>query len=382
MISRGDSPQLALDHFEPQQVTFARELRGMTKKELSERIRKTPSAVSQIERGIIRPDLETFVRISMALQTPTTFFMKTSYGPPIDLNCCHFRAKRATSLVLRKQSARMGEILINFIELLERKGVVFPGESISSFNCSPETPHHIEKAAADLRAHWGLGLGPIPNIVRLVESKGIIVLPLFQPCVEVDAYSTWRGNRPCILMSMSKTASRARFDIAHELGHLVLHEDAPTGDVQTERQAHRFASAFLAPRESFLRECPRSWSLEAFRKLKFRWKISISALLYRARELGCLSASTYQRAMVQISPMRTDEGPEWDMERPALIEQALELLRDRVSLSTLAAELRIYSSQLKEFLSPCLSGALLEKLDRRAEDEDNETKVVKLREDI
>ncbi len=380
MIMHGDSPQYALDRFDPQRVTFARELRAMTKKELAQRIGKTPSAISQVEKGIIRPDLETFVQISMALRVPTTFFMFVEsdlHRRPIDLNTCHFRARRATSLALKKQSARKGDVFIDLIEILERKGVVFPVEAVSAFNCAAETPDEIERAAEDLRRHWGMGLGPIPNIVKLVEGKGVIVLPLYRSCADVDAYSTWRGNRPCILMAMSKTASRARFDVAHEVAHLVLHEDTPTGDMVTERQAHRFAAAFLAPRESFLRECPRSWSFEAFKKLKFRWKMAISALLYRARELGRLSASTYQRAMIQMSHMRTDEGPEWEMERPTLIEQALELLHDRTSLSELAAELKIYSSELEELLGQCVSESLLDKLDKRPQD--GEARVVRLR---
>ena len=63
---RNDSPQFAIDRLDPHRITFARELRGLTKKELADKIKKTPSAMSQIERGLIHPDLETFVSISFA----------------------------------------------------------------------------------------------------------------------------------------------------------------------------------------------------------------------------------------------------------------------------------------------------------------------------
>ncbi|MDT2306000.1 ImmA/IrrE family metallo-endopeptidase [Paenibacillus larvae] len=32
-----------------------------------------------------------------------------------------------------------------------------------------------------------------------------------------------RDERPYVLLSNDKTSSRSRFDIAHELGHLILH---------------------------------------------------------------------------------------------------------------------------------------------------------------
>ena len=102
-----------------------------------------------------------------------------------------------------------------------------------------------------------MGLGPIPNIVQLLESMGILVLPLPFEVDKVDAYSTWRGKQPCMLVSYKKSASRIRFDVSHELGHLAMHEDDVAGDAKAERQANMFAGAFMAPRDSFLEECPR-----------------------------------------------------------------------------------------------------------------------------
>jgi Zn-dependent peptidase ImmA (M78 family)/transcriptional regulator with XRE-family HTH domain len=369
---QGDSPQLALDLLDEQQITFARELRGLTKKELASKISKTPSAVSQMERGLIKPDLETLVRISMTLRVPTTFFVKRSdRKKSIRIERCFFRSKRSTSQAERKQSARNGDLLINLIELLEQKGTIFPAEKITMFARTASSPTEIERAASDLRRHWGMGLGPIPSIVKLVESKGIIVLPLYKACEKVDAYSTWRSRRPCMLLSFSKTASRARFDVAHELGHLVIHEDASAGEGKVERQANRFAGAFLAPRESFVEECPRSWSLSAFRRLKDRWKISISAMLYRAKDLGKISASTYQRAMIDLNRrgLLKFEGDEWPMEQPTLINQALELLSSKVTLEQLAHEIGIYSSGLRELLFSCVTQEVLDKIDRKTKEE-------------
>ncbi len=376
-----DSPQFALDRLDPQRITFARELRGLTKKELAEKIKKTPSAVSQLERSLIRPDLETFVAISFALKFPPSFFTeKDRRSKTIEISTCHFRSLRSTSQSMRRQSARKGDLYVDFVELLESKGLLFPKEEASGFSASADTDEDIERAAVDLRRHWNMKLGPIPDIVRLVESKGIVVLPLPDVCNKVDAFSTWRSRRPCMLLSLTKTASRVRFDVGHELGHIVLHEESAAGESKTERQADRFAGAFLAPRDSFIEECPRRWNFHAFRQLKFRWKMSIQALLYRAKDLGCISQSTYQRAMIQLSRnnMRKNEGKEWDMERPVLIAQALELLSDRTTLADLADEMSLYPNELRSMLSQCVPEETLRTIDRKKQ-EPSGAEIVQLR---
>lgn len=375
-----DSPQFALDRLDPSRVTFARELRGLTKKELAEKVKKTPSAITQIERGMIRPDLETFVSMTFALKVPPSFFMnKPDLSGRIEMSGCHFRALRSTSQAMRRKSARQGDLFIDFIELLESKGLQFPDEDISGFNASPETEEGIERAATDLRRRWKMGSGPIPDIIKLVESKGLIVLPLDESCSKVDGYSTWREKRPCMLVSFGKSPSRIRFDVSHELGHIVMHEETAAGEKKTERQADRFGGAFLMPRESFMEECPRRWSLNAFQQLKFRWKVSIQALLYRAKDLGCISPSTYQRAMIQISRlnMRKNEGPEWEMERPVLVTQALDLLSDQVSLNSLADELSVFPSELRDMLRTCVPQKTLDKIERK--DESDIGSIVQLR---
>lgn len=309
---------------------------------------------------------------SFALKVPPSFFIgREEPSKPIELAACHFRSLRSASQAMRRQSARKGDLIIDFVELLEAKGLLFPKEEVSDFSGSADTIEEIEESAVELRQHWKMGLGPIPNIIKLVESKGIMVLPLPDSCSKVDAYSTWRGRRPCMLLSFAKSASRLRFDVSHELAHLALHEDTAAGEARTENQANRFAGAFLAPRESFLEECPRRWSLSAFQQLKTRWRMSIAALLYRAKDLGCISASTHQRAMVDLTKqgMRKNEGVEWPMEKPVLLTQSLELLSDQVTLAGLASELSVYPAELKAILSECVSPDTLEKIDKRSESE-------------
>jgi Zn-dependent peptidase ImmA (M78 family) len=62
---------------------------------------------------------------------------------------------------------------------------------------------------------------------------------------KVDAFSTWVGARPAMVLSSDKAdAARSRFDATDELGHLVMHHDVEPGRHIVEQQAHRFAAAF------------------------------------------------------------------------------------------------------------------------------------------
>ena len=379
-IGRGSAPQYALDHLDPDRISLARERLGLTGKELAERIGKSPSAVSQFEHGVIQPDLETFVGISKALRVPPSFFTSRTTAPPrIPLDTCHFRARRSVSQRDRRRSVRLGELLMELAHTLEKEGVVFPENQVEAHTKSATSMEEVEEAASQLRQDWGMGFGPIPNMIQLLESKGVFVIPIYESCEKVDAFSTRYIDRPCVMLALSKTASRARFDAAHELGHLILHgDDVEPGNGEAERQANRFAAAFLAPREGFLEECPKRWSLSAFKESKFRWKLSIQALVRRAYDLGRISRSSYTRAFRQLSKagMRKDEGEEWPMEKPTLVEQSLDLLKDRVTLNRLASEVGIYAQELEDLLGGSVSDELMSQLRTSQKEEAN---IVQLR---
>lgn len=370
----GDSPQYALDHLDPDRIRKAREREGLTGKSLAEKIGKTPSAVSQFEAGVVKPDLNTLVRLSMALGVPTVYFAKRGPGRgnlSIPFDACHFRARKSVSQRARRASIRSGEQILELVELLEERRINFPPEDITPFisgrpRIRSGDSAAIESTASALRAHWGLGFGPVSHLLRLLESKGIFVLALTSTHEYVDAYSAWVGGKPCMMLALSKSASRARFDAGHELGHLILHDDThPLGVKMTEDEANRFAGAFLAPQEAFYAECPTRWSLAAFLRLKDRWRMSVGALVRRAYDLGRLSESSYRRAFQQLTMLgyRTGEPGEWTHERPGLLSQGLALLEGEETLQSLAGELSVRPLGLRAVLERNVDPAVLISLD-------------------
>lgn len=84
----------------------------------------------------------------------------------------------------------------------------------------------IEEAAETVRSAWGLGVGPLPHVVRELERHGIMVARVSTSKHEVDAFSVKFPGRPIVILGVDKAVTaRSRFDAAHELAHLVLHSD-------------------------------------------------------------------------------------------------------------------------------------------------------------
>ena len=170
---------------------------------------------------------------------------------------------------------------------------------------APDVPDYHgaspEAAALSLRQAWGLGAQPIKNMIHLLESKGIRVFSLAENCVEVDAYSVWRGPRPFIFFNMGKSGERRRFDAAHELAHLVLHRHGSPNGVEAEKEAHAFAGAFLMPTASIKAIGRVIPTLDYILQLKRRWIVSAAAMTIRLHEVGHLTYYHYNRLFVELT---------------------------------------------------------------------------------
>ena len=230
----------------------------------------------------------------------------------------------------------------------------------------------IEEAAAACRRTWGLGHGPISNILSLAESKGIIVSRLVMEGEKVEAFSFWNGPRAFIFLASEKdSAARARFDVAHEIGHLVLHRGLGIEDIsdpkmlkRVEAEANRFAGALLLPRESFPAEVFTT-RLDAFVELKSRWKVAIQAMVYRCKDLGIFDEFQITNLYKQISARRwrtkepLDDPNVLPIEQPKMLRNAVEMLisAGRKSVADLRSELSV-SPNVVEVLCNLSTGRL------------------------
>jgi len=325
------------NNFVPERLREARMARGLTITELAKKIGVTRQAVSQYELGHRTPNGEIIRKIYDILEFPYAF-----YTNPVKTDINNNVLYR--SLVNTKRQIRdMMDIRFKWLKkiyLYLENYIEFPEVNLPNIDQEDNySEQKIENLAKELRDFWGIGLGPIKNLTRLLEKNGFIISrSAINKDIGIDACSEWHLKRPFVyLLSNKDSAVRSRFDLAHELGHIILHTET---DIQSlnkselkkvEKEAYRFASAFLLPEDSFPNEVLTT-SLEHLISLKERWLVSIAAIVYRCDELKIFSKdqTLYIRKKLSRKRMRKSE-PLDDIiksENPVLLKQAIEMLID------------------------------------------------------
>ncbi len=319
----------------------AREARGLTATALSDILGVTKQAVSQYENEQQTPRPEILRTIEQRLNLPPAFFYSPVEEEPEE-DKIFFRSLASATKPARTRMRRRYRWLRRVADYLQEYAS-FPPVVFPRFE-TPRDPmeisgEDIEMLASKTREHWGLGEGPISNVVSLLESNGAVVARGMMEAEELDAFSEWREHveTPYVFLGADKhNAFRSRYDAAHELGHLVLHRNVDKkhlDNVRThkliERQAYRFAGAFLLPASSFANDFYAA-NLDAFSALKPKWKASVAMMIYRSADLGFVSKEQTRRLWINRTrrgwKFREPLDDDLPIEEPRLLRRAFELL--------------------------------------------------------
>ena len=149
-------------------------------------------------------------------------------------------------------------------------------------------------------------LEPGFDIEKLVHSLGGEIVFTYAP--DMDAYIQKNGDSFVIVLDQSKSRTRQRFSIAHEIGHLLIHlnytnrkiwntlNDVDTriyryGYDQFEKEANEFAAELLMPENEFYSYVERFSNDEYFDLKSFAnyFDVSKDAVNYRGFNLGVWS---------------------------------------------------------------------------------------------
>lgn len=338
-------------------LRLARQCQSYSLNEVGDAVGKSRQYIHRLETGRDTPTSELVGGLARFLKVEPSFLHDYA-GTMIGEEAYHFR-KLATTRVTTKQAAlAKGELFRRFVDFIDSQ-LRLPTCDFPSFEGGE--PEDIERVAERCRAYWGLGLGPIGNMIRVAENAGAVVTTFHDVSHEVDALSI-SARRPIIVTNNTKgSACRVRFDIAHEIGHFVMHEAMQTGDRATEAEANRFAGAFLLPRATFAKVFPplRGSSLNwaGISQLKMEWKVSKAAILYRARQLGLISENQYKSGIIYGLNRKGEAIVEREdhfipHEQPELIHNALQILEEKLGMSpkAVARQVNMTPELMKQFL--------------------------------
>lgn len=341
--------------FDGRRLALARRLQRLLRSTLADRTSVSAAAITQFERGTARPTNAVVAELALALGMPVDFFRRGRSVEPVPASAAHFRSLRATPAISREQALAFAEISLVVVDLVEQYVDLPAVPPLAEPLDAEPGPGQLPRLAAETRARLGVGPGPIPHMVRLLEAHGVVVLRLPREVDHrVDAFSTEAGHRPLVLLSPAKDdRARSRFDAAHELAHLVLHQDVDPGSKIVERQADTFASEFLAPSEQLEPDLPRKVDWDVLAQAKTTWGLSLAALVYRAHRLGLWGEHAYRRANQHLAAVGYPEpGPLGPPESPYLLGAAMELLAQAgTSAGDLAAASRLPVRQIEEIVA-------------------------------
>lgn len=332
--------RIAVVGFVPERLRDAMSIRNRTGKDLADAIGIKDNTISRYLTGTTKPDPQIFLRLAKELNVDESYLIRPL--PPQEGSALFYRSlAAATKRARQKAEVRNRWLRESWAYLNEY--VKFPDSTFPDLGLSNDpteiSNEDIERAAEELRRLWALGIGPIADMIALVETHGGIVARTSLDSPKLDAFSQWGNpeNRPFIILNADKRAAvRSRWDCAHELGHMVLHRRVDRAYLwrseifkHAEAQAHRFAGAFLLPAQSFGRNIyVPTWS--ALVAQKRIWHVSIAGMLKRMQDLHLINTETATRVWQSYSRSGMRRGEPLDNElqpeRPDALRRSCEIV--------------------------------------------------------
>jgi Zn-dependent peptidase ImmA (M78 family)/transcriptional regulator with XRE-family HTH domain len=309
--------------FNPRMLTLAKEYAGLTQAAIAQHAGISQSLMSKIENDFEAPTDEVLARASQICGVPVDFFQQEDQilgDGLVDI----FHKKRLTlpAKPLRQANAIANVSRLEVVRLLRSIDLTHR----SPFPSFPIDEHESpEEVATLVRATWRLPSGPIPNLVDVVETTGTPVLladlvhdKLFAVCLPAIGAITH-----LIVLNERLPASAQRFSLAHEIGHLVMHEGVASENM--EKEANDFASALLMPAADITRHL-RAIRFRDLGPLKSVWRVSLAALIYRAHSLAQITDRHYRTLNMELNRLphgRKREPGEFPVETPKLVSRVI-----------------------------------------------------------
>jgi len=307
-------------------IRQAREFAGLTQTQLANAIGVKQAAISQMEYGDFVPTQNLLEGIAGKTGFLPSFFELVP-DDELPFGTLNYRARKSTTSREELKVYQYANLLYQQVKRICLDVMMPP-------NKLPQLREVTIKQAVEITRDT-LGFNPnepVKKLINTIEKNGVIILNIHRDIPKIDAFSTWARldeERPIIVLLSGKPMDRIRFSIAHELGHLVLHQPIKKTRLKLiENEANEFASAFLMPEQAMRQEMKPPVTLTLLAKMKLRWGVSMQALTMQAYNLRIITQRQARYLFTQMSAQgwRTREPSNLDLkvETPYLVKDMIE----------------------------------------------------------
>ena len=352
-------------------LTNIRILNELSRSQLAEKLGITEQAVWQYENGYVSPKLEVVNKMKTLFKVKAAYFfredlLENNQPENIRIERIAYRSESINSAMKTQSELMHVKFLDAFIKKIGKK-IKYPKNEILSLrkqvleylnsNQDVERKLQIRYIANLARKHINLSDDNNKNLLFHLEKSGVFI---FEKSIgeTIDAYSLWsEDDIPYIVLgNIKKSAARRNFDLAHELGHLLLHYKTEfnmldkTSYKIKEDEAHLFASEFLMPMKAFTEDVSKINKVsnpDAYRELKEKWLVSLQAMAMRARNLELITHQQFRYFFMSINKngYRKEEPLDaiLSIEKPMKVRSILQLILEKkiIDLEQLTEELKV-----------------------------------------
>lgn len=315
-------------------LALAREARGYSQAELAEKSGVSRSNISRFEQESIQMSGDLVNKILSVLKFQESFFhADMDILPP----ALYRKRDKVAARTLMAIDANINIYQMNITRLLHAIQLESPKIPLLplSETGSPEN------SAKKLHKLWKLPAGTIENLTEVLESHGIITVPVDFDTERVDSRSILIDDKfPVIFYNKKLLGDRLRFTLAYELGHNVMHTRTSLETFSDlSKEANLFAAEFLMPKEDILKDLNENINVESLARLKGKWKVSMHALLYRALDLEVITENQKRYIINQFNTLkiRRREPKELDLaiEKGHLLRNLITKYRTKQKMNVL-----------------------------------------------
>ncbi|MCI9974575.1 helix-turn-helix domain-containing protein [Clostridioides difficile] len=327
-----------LKDFNGKRLKSARVFRAKTIEQLAKETKINKKDLKAFEENKYIPNMENTLKLSNILNFPKEYFYKHE-NMNVIVEDSHFNPQSKLPRV-EEISYREKMIIIHKIYSFMESYIKFPKENLPSKRIMSDTNiNDIESLAYKTREFWDLNNSPIVNMVHLLESNGIIIsgMNVDKKGATIFTQKQRIGKEVKYLISLGndkKSASIRNYDLAYELGYIVSSE---LRIPNKQFSADEYACAFLLPKESFLEDLIHPEDIDYYVELKKKWIVPMSAMLFRAYNLGKINYKKYNYLMNEMEKkgwLREEPLDKMKGSSPMYLKRAVELLIENKIMST------------------------------------------------